>query len=135
MPVAAGLSYAATVLTTRKLCREENPATLALGVSVGFLILGAAGLLGTSFTADSGLAEAWPYLFTSWHDLSLAVIGIVVACSTLNLTSNIALAKAYQSAESSWLAPFDYSYLIFATFWGFVMWGDLPDGCRSSAWR
>ena len=77
---------------------------------------------------DSGLAEAWPYLFTSWHDLSLAVVGIVVACSTLNLTSNIALAKAYQSAESSWLAPFDYSYLIFATFWGFVMWGDLPDG-------
>ena len=128
MPVAAGLSYAATVLTTRKLCREENPATLALGVSVGFLALGAAGLLGTSFTADGELAAAWPYLFTSWHELTLYLAGIVVACSTLNLTANIALAKAYQSAESSWLAPFDYSYLIFATFWGFVMWGDLPDG-------
>jgi drug/metabolite transporter (DMT)-like permease len=127
MPVAAGLCYAATVLTTRKLCREESPATLALGVSVAFMALGVAGVLAFALVEPEGLAIRWPYLFTGWHELDLWVAGIIVACSSLNLVANIALAKAYQSAESSWLAPFDYSYLIFATFWAVVMWGDVPD--------
>lgn len=127
MPVAAGLCYAATVLTTRKLCREESPATLALGVSVAFMALGIAGVLAFALVRPEGLAIRWPYLFTGWHELDLWVAGIIIACSSLNLVANIALAKAYQSAESSWLAPFDYSYLIFATFWAVVMWGDVPD--------
>ena len=29
--------------------------------------------------------------------------------------------------ELSWLAPFDYSYLILATFWGYVLFAELPD--------
>ena len=43
------------------------------------------------------------------------------------MTSNIGLAKAYQIAEATWLVPFDYSYLIFATFWGYVFWRTVPD--------
>lgn len=127
MPVGAGLCYAATILTTRKLCREENPATLALGVSVAFIAVGVAGILTMAVMPTSQATELWPYLFTGWNPLSFWVFGIIVACSFLNLAANIGLAKAYQSAESSWLAPFDYSYLIFATFWGIVMWNDVPD--------
>jgi drug/metabolite transporter (DMT)-like permease len=127
VPVIAGLCYAATVLTTRKLCREENPATLALGVSVAFVTVGILGIAVLETVQPAALAESWPYLFVGWNPLSLEIAGLILVCSMLNLASNIGLAKAYQSAESSWLAPFDYSYLIFATFWGVVMWGDVPD--------
>ena len=128
MPVAAALCYACTILVTRRLCREESPVTLAYGVSIAFWTVGVLGLLVFSGNPFEDLAETWPYLFTGWREIDLFVMAVIVICSCLNLSSNIALAKAYQSAEASWLAPFDYSYLIFATFWGFVFWGEVPGG-------
>jgi drug/metabolite transporter (DMT)-like permease len=125
MPVGAAVCYAATVLTTRRLCREESPVVLAFGVGVAFMLVGGAGL--AVFTGPAPDAVSWPYLQTGWRDAGLWVFGAVLACSCLNLTANIGLAKAYQTAEASWLAPFDYSYLVFATFWGFVFFGDFPD--------
>ena len=126
MPVGAGLCYAAQILVTRRLCREESPVTLALGVAITFLAFGVGGLVVFALVDSGGLAIAWPYLFTGWHEPAPWVLAIVVVSSVLNLTANIGLAKAYQSAEASWLAPFDYSYMIFATFWGFAFWGDSP---------
>jgi drug/metabolite transporter (DMT)-like permease len=126
-PVLAGLFYAATVLTTRKLCRQESPATLALGVSLAFILVGASGIIALETIQPDGLAREWPYLFVGWNPLTWSITGLILVCSILNLTANIGLAKAYQSADSSWLAPFDYTYLIFATFWGVVMWNDTPD--------
>jgi drug/metabolite transporter (DMT)-like permease len=59
--------------------------------------------------------------------LSLALFLTINACSLLNLTANVMLARAYQTAESSWLAPHDYAYLVFAALWGGVLWGTVPD--------
>mgnify|MGYP003665783459 CR=1 FL=1 len=127
-PVAAGLCFAANILTIRRLCRAEAPLVLAYSVSVAYLIVGAIGLLGMTVVDSGRLAAAWPYLFSGWRALDLWVLGIVFVCSSINSVSNIAMAKAYQSAEASWLAPFDYSYLVFATVWGFVLFNQRPDG-------
>ena len=128
LPVGAGFCYALTILTTRKLCRRESPATLAIGGALTFMTVGGVGLVLVEGFAPTDLAERAPYIFTGWHSLELWVFATIAACSLINLTSNIGLAKAYQSAESSWLAPFDYSYLVFATFWGFAIYGAVPDG-------
>jgi drug/metabolite transporter (DMT)-like permease len=128
LPVVAGFLYACTILATRSVCREESSLTLANGVSVAFLVLSAIALLVLGILPTSDYAQAWPYLFTGWEPLDLWVFGVIAFCSTLNLAANVGLAKAYQTAEASWLAPFDYSYLVFATFWGFAIWRDIPDG-------
>ncbi|MEM8792839.1 MAG: DMT family transporter [Pseudomonadota bacterium] len=129
LPVGAGLSYAGVIILTRRWCRGESPVTLAMGVALAF---GAAGTLGlftlTLSPLPTEIQQTIPYLTRGWVTPSVDVFLIALLCSVLNLTSNIALAKAYQSAESSWLAPFDYSYLIFATLWGWVLFNDLPDG-------
>ncbi|MEO0763760.1 MAG: EamA/RhaT family transporter, partial [Pseudomonadota bacterium] len=49
-------------------------------------------------------------------------------CALMNLGANVALSFAYQNAESSWLAPFDYVYLVFAAVVGGVVFDDWPDG-------
>ncbi len=128
LPVGAALFYACMVLVTRKLCREESPLTLALGVAIAFMTVGCIGLVVLPSPQDAGaLSAAWPYLLTGWHDLEIIMVLAVVFCSTMNLTANICLARAYQTAESSWLAPYDYSYLVFAAMWGYVIWGTVPD--------
>ena len=128
LPVCAAFFYAAMILTTRKLCRDESPYTLALGVGIAFVLVGLCGLaIMPPPDQASEVALQWPYLLTGWHPLALTTFGLIVVCSLLNLTANISLARAYQSAESSWLAPYDYSYLIFATFWGYVFWRTVPD--------
>ena len=127
MPVGAALCYAGTILTTRRLCREESPVTLSFGVGITFLVVGVAGtVLFTFLMEPSGVAD-WPYLLTGWHDVAWWVVGLIATCSCLNLTANMMLARAYQSAEASWLAPFDYSFIVFATFWGYVFWRHVPD--------
>ncbi len=128
LPVGAGLCYAGTVLTTRKFCREESPVTLAYGAALAFILAGSLGVAVFSFEPFAQLAGDWPYLFTGWRALSWQVFAVIVLCSAINLSSNICLAKAYQTAEVSWLAPFDYTYLIFAAFWGYVVWDQMPDG-------
>lgn len=128
LPVGAGLCYAGMIITTRRLCRTESPVTLAFGVAIAFLTVSTGGIaLLALFPPDAQTQAAIPYLAVGWPELSITVLGAAMICSVLNIAANLGLSRAYQSAESSWLAPFDYSYLIFATFWGYVVFADFPD--------
>ena len=59
---------------------------------------------------------------TSWLGIIGGFVGVL-----LIILIGIGLAKAYQSAPSAIIAAFDYSYLLFAAFWGFVFFHEVPD--------
>lgn len=128
MPVSAGFFYALFVLCTRRLCRDESPMALVLGSNLSILLVSSCGIaLLSARPLPASLSDHNPYLYTAWQPLLGWMLGIIVICGLLNSLSNLGLGKAYQSADSTMLAPFDYSYLIFATIWGFVFWRELPD--------
>lgn len=127
LPVAAGLFYAANILTIRQACRQESPLALAFFVAVGFTISGLLGIaLLTLFPLPSAAQAAMPFVAIGWPELTLGILGLIVLASVLNLAGNICLSRAYQTAESSWLAPVDFSYLVFAAIWSKIVFDQWP---------
>ena len=127
LPIAAGFFYACNILILRQACRYESALLLMMPVAVLFIISGLLGVgLLTLFPLTSDLAIQMPFVTIGWPKLTMVVLGIAIFCSALNLSGNICLARAYQTADSSWLAPIDFTYLLFAAFWGRVIFGTWP---------
>lgn len=128
MPIGAGLCHAGNVILTRRWCRGESTLTLGVATAISFMVIGTVGcVVLTVVPASDQAREAIPYLAFGWREMTWVLLGITLICSVLNAASNVMLVKSYQSAESSWLAPIDYSYLIFASLCGLLFFGDWPD--------
>ena len=129
LPIVAGFFYATNILTLRRACRNESPLALAFVVGLAFVVSGCLGIvLLSAFPLDDGLRESMPFVAIGWPQLTLTVALFAVFASVLNLTGNICLSRAYQTADASWLAPMDFSYLIFAALWSRVIFDQWPSG-------
>lgn len=127
MPVGAGLCYGMFVIITRKFCRDESPVVLTMVSNVSILGFGTLAIALVALIDPSEESRtALPNIMNAWSPMTLWMLALVIVCTVFNVIGNIGMSKAYQSAEASFLAPFDYSYLVFATFWGFVFWRDIP---------
>lgn len=125
LPIAAGALYALGNIATREWCSGESAETLLMGF---FLALGAFGLIGMAVlgvwnpevpAGDDGFVLrgiVWPtgsFLFWTFVQAagSLLAVGLMV--------------KAYQIAEASRVAVFEYVILPMSALWSWVLWGDL----------
>jgi len=127
LPIMAGFFYATNILTLRRACRNESPLALAFAVGVVFIVSGVAGIaLLSSFPLSAEIRETMPFVAIGWPELTFLVAGFALFASVLNLTGNICLGRAYQTADASWLAPIDFSYLIFAALWSRVIFDHWP---------
>jgi len=127
LPIMAGFFYATNILTLRRACRNESPLALAFAVGVVFIVSGVAGIaLLSAFPLPAEIREAMPFVAIGWPELTFLVVGFALFASVLNLTGNICLSRAYQTADASWLAPMDFSYLIFAALWSRAIFDQWP---------
>ena len=128
LPVGAGFFYACNVLTVRRYCRQESTFAMAFVVAIVFLLTSVIGIAALSlFPPEQQARIAWPFLFERWPVLGWSIIGMAFVASITNLLGNLSLVQAYQSAEPSWLAPIDYTYLAMAVVWGLILFGTVPD--------
>lgn len=125
LPIVAGALYALGNIATREWCSGESAETLLIGF---FLALGTFGVIGMAVLGlwrpdvPAGIdgfvlrGVVWPtgaFLFWTFVQAagSLLAIGLMV--------------KAYQIAEASRVAVFEYVILPMSAFWSWALWGDL----------
>ena len=118
LPVGAGLLYAIGAIATRVWCEHEDTLTLSLWF---FGLLTFFGLIGV-LVLPSGDSGAAGFTLRGWMPLTSAMLGWYVALATGALTGIVCIFKAYQIGEASYVAVFEYSLLVFASFWAWKLW-------------
>lgn len=117
MPLAAGLFYGLGMMLTRHWCTQESAITLALGI---FVTMGVAAMvmLGvvTLWHGDTFMSAPWT--MPSPRFLWLTAFQAVGAVCAVTL-----IAQAYRIGNPAVVAVFEYSFLIFASLWAFLLWG------------
>lgn len=110
LPMVSASFWALFVVLTRKLGPDEPPLTTLLYTPV----MGAIALSATT-----------PLY---WRDPAPEIWVLLVLMGVLSTAGHLTLVRAYRLAPTSLLAPFNYISIVFATFFGFVLFGTLPDG-------
>ncbi len=124
----SAFAYAWAQMWGRKLSHRVEPAVivnwqnftyLAIGLVLG-LVIWAVGDLGVSDKALAFLTRpwAWPNLTQFWLLLAMGILSSVAAAFFL---------LAYRHAEASFVAPFEYSAIIWATLNGMLFFSEFPD--------
>ena len=128
LPVLAGASYALAVVITRGFCADYSSLSLTIIHNAFYALVGAfmvTFIPVLPFSAE--LKAANPFVLSGWVQLTsviLVMIGITSLTHILAMTSSI---RAYQIADSSFVAPFEYTYLVFAILIDYIVWQYLPN--------
>jgi S-adenosylmethionine uptake transporter len=123
------LCYAVGLMLTRPVGMRVPSAVMGLWQLLAFVTSGA--LLGLVFGSGafhdpehpsfSYLTQGW-ITPTPWHLLQMMLFGVAAALATILYTAG------YKVVAPSFVAPFEYQSLIWASLWGFVFLGDVPAG-------
>lgn len=108
-PLMAALSYSGYSLATRFVGDREDPWTS----------LFYAALLGSVVTTVLAVLN--------WHRPDGVTIMLMLALSGVGTLGQLLFIRAFSSGEAGMLAPFTYCGLIFATFWGVLIFNEFPD--------
>ena len=120
LPLMAGAFYGLGMMITRHWCATETPASLALGI---FLTMGIFSILPlTYFTFWPSTGEVSMFLMRGYQPVSatfywltlLQAVGSVIAVSLIS--------QAYRIGDPTYVAVFEYSFLIFAAIWTYLLW-------------
>ncbi|MCB2002327.1 MAG: DMT family transporter, partial [Rhodoferax sp.] len=66
------------------------------------------------------------FLFRAWSWPTAAHLGLLFVAGACSAAGGYLISQAYRSSAAGLVAPFEYSGLLLAAFWGFVIWGEVP---------
>lgn len=121
MPLASGLFYGLGMLLTRHICATESAPALAMGI---FLFIGAAGIVMLAVVSlMPGSDTTGPFLTRAWVTPSTRFLWLTLFQAAGAVMAVSLIAQAYRIGTPTFVSVFEYSFLIFACLWAFLLWG------------
>ena len=111
-------------MTTRRWCADEPPLAI---VTMFLIVIGVTGAIATTILDISPVSrdiyEISPFFFRGWQWMDGMTWVWMAVQAALSVIAIAFLTRAYQVAETSYLAVFEYSLLIFAALWTYLLFG------------
>jgi len=129
LPILGALTYAINQILTRKLGARSKASAMAVYIqgvfiiaSLGFWLVAGDGRHTQGLQNESLIfllrAWKWPEGIDTWLFVGLGFNSAIIGYS---------LSAAYRLADAATVAPFEYVGLPLAIFWGWAIFGELPD--------
>lgn len=110
VPIAAALCSAFRDIVTRKISATESSNAILFWSNVALLLV-------------AGLSFLFSWDPMTWSDIALlALLGVVVG------VAHWFMIEAFRLAEAAVVSPFKYTAIVWATLFGYLIWGTVPDG-------
>ncbi|MEM9496662.1 MAG: DMT family transporter [Pseudomonadota bacterium] len=124
LPLACAVFYSASQVLARQIGERDSSLTVGLNTLFfsGLVIMP----LGWAVNAVLPQVADYPHLALHipdavWPDAPrLVLIGLIGMCGY------VLISRAYQVADASLVAPFDYTYLPLALVLGYLLWNEVP---------
>ena len=124
MPLAAGALYGLANLLTREWCTDEPVGALLASYFAALGIIGAAGSLVLALHPAAG---APTFLSAPWAMPSAVALGCIALQAFGSLAAVGLVTRGYQQGATTTLAVFEYAFLISASLWAWLLWGERLD--------
>jgi drug/metabolite transporter (DMT)-like permease len=122
-PIGAAVLYAISNIATREWCAGESAATLTGGFFAALGLWGGAGLILAAVVPHAVPAGADGFILRGWVAPDLPFLAVTAMQAAGSLIGVGLMVRAYQLAEASQVAVFEYLLLIASAIWGAVLWG------------
>lgn len=110
LSVANAVLYAAFNMLTRRMAATETPESMQLISALGAAVL---------IAPFAWMQWVWPADLASWI--------VIAICGLAGGLGHQCMAMAHRHASAAVLGPFIYQQIIYMVFWGWMLFGQLPD--------
>ena len=124
----AAITYASHTIITRFLSSHDDPLTIAFNALLIFTLASAllSTLLLSGIIAVSSDHPSLAFFGRDWIMPGALDISLILAIGAIAAIGFYCLSKAYCMAEASALAPFEFTYIIWAVVFGYLFWNEIP---------
>jgi len=127
LPLASALFYSFIPIVTRLFDSRDHTLTIVFYTTFSYAIfcLVASSMIHL-WPATPLDNSVWASVAQPWNTMSAGSWMLTFLSSLLFSAGIICITIAYRAAQASVLAPFEYSYLIWATLIGYLVFSDIP---------